>query len=78
MAQRMHRAPIGGNSVFVSSPANQRPEAARGHLVAESAERVHSSCRKGGGGAGGVTMMMRNLNKGAGCYKGMANNLENQ
>ncbi len=50
MAQRMHSAPIGRNSVFVSTPANQRPEATRGHLVAESAERVHSSCRKKKGG----------------------------
>lgn len=49
MSQRMHSAPIGRNSVFVSSLANQRQEAARGHLVAESAERVHSSCVKGGG-----------------------------
>jgi len=48
MARRVHIAPIGRNSVFMSSLANQRPEAARGHLVAESAERVHSSCRKGG------------------------------
>lgn len=54
VAQRMHIAPIGQKSMFVSSPTNQGSEAARGHLVAESAERVHSSCRKRGGVWGGV------------------------
>lgn len=61
MSQRMHSATIGRNSVFVSSLANQRQEAARGHLVAESAERVHSSCGKGGGAGGGVNLTMRHL-----------------
>ncbi len=56
VAQRMHSAPIGRNSAFVLSPANQGLEVTRGHLVAESAELVHSSCRKkkGGGRGGGV------------------------
>ncbi|TRY93076.1 hypothetical protein DNTS_023843 [Danionella cerebrum] len=49
MAQRMHSTLIGRITVFGLSLANQRQEVARGHLVAESVERVRSSCRKGGG-----------------------------
>lgn len=36
VAQRVHTALIGGNALFVSASANERPEPTRGHRVAAS------------------------------------------
>lgn len=46
MSQRVYNAPIGRDPLFSPAVANQRSEAARGHLVAGSAVRVHSCCRE--------------------------------